>query len=125
MVLLCMLMDDDKNLREESVNKILKIRKKTDTIVRKRKANILNFQATSINELCSLNEATEPPIIMQLSEEVLKGFINHPFELDIPCHTQSVERNVRLTTECAAAVPGTLNQEGYAFNVIAARKAIP
>ena len=52
MVLLCMLMDDDKNLREESVNKILKIRKKTDTIVRKRKANILNFLATSINELC-------------------------------------------------------------------------
>ena len=125
MVLLCMLMHDDQILRQESVNKILEIRNKTKNIVRKRKANEINFQATSINELCSLNDATEPPIIMQISDDVLKSFVNNPFELDIPCHTQSVERNVRLTTECAAAVPGTSNQEGYAFNVIAARKAIP
>ena len=125
MVILCMLMSDDRNLREEAIMKIVELRKKSPPKLRKRLANKINFNATEINNICSLEDTTEPPITMKLSIEEIQSYETHPFELNVPCHTQSVERNVKLTTECAGAVAGAQNQDGYAFNVIAARKAIP
>ena len=45
--------------------------------------------------------------------------------IDLPCHTQDVERNDKLMTEVAAKVAGDDHQDGYAFNVVDDRKETP
>ena len=88
MVILCMLMSDDQNLREEAMKKIDEIRKKSPSPsrLRKRFASKINFNPTEINHLCSLEDATEPPIIMKLSNEEIQSYETHPFEINVPCH---------------------------------------
>ena len=45
-------------------------------------------------------------------------FTGTPLELpNISCHSHAVEREVKLTTECSAAVLGIDNQQGFAFSV--------
>ena len=67
----------------------------------------MNFEATEINHLCSPEDSTEPPITMKLSREEIQSYDTHSFEYNVPSHTHSVERNVKLTmTECAGAVAG-------------------
>ena len=87
MVVLCMLMSDDQNLREEAMQKIVEIRKKSSRL-RKHLASKINFNATEINHLCSLEDTTEPPITMKLSNEEIQSYETHPFEINVPCHRQ-------------------------------------
>ena len=50
---------------------------------------------------------TEPCITAGLTNEELIQFTGTPLELpNISCHSQAVEREVKLTTECSAAVLG-------------------
>ncbi len=42
-----------------------------------------------------------------------------------PCHTQSVERCVKLITEAAAAVSGELNRDGFIRARIQSRELMP
>ena len=80
-------------------------------------AKIINFNATEIINLCSPEDANEPPFTMKLSNEEIQSYDTHPLEIKVPCHTQSVKRNVKLTTECAGAFAGAQNKDGYPFNV--------
>ena len=52
----------------------------------------------------------------------LKQFLSTPLSLNYPCHTQSVERAVKLTTESTKRISGQKRQIGEALNIIAARK---
>ena len=84
--------------------------------LRKRLANKINFNTTDIIHLCSPEDATDAPFTMKLSKEEIQSYDTHPFEINVPCHTQSVKRNVKLTTECAGAFAGAQNKDGYPFN---------
>ena len=42
-----------------------------------------------------------PPLTMDLSEEELRGIIEEPIFVDLPCHTTAVERGVKGTTVAA------------------------
>ena len=88
MVVLCMLMSDDQNLREEAMKKIVEIRKKSPSRLRKRLASKINFIATEINHLCSFEDDTEPPITMKLSNEEIQSYETHPFKINLPYHRQ-------------------------------------
>lgn len=69
-------------------------------------------------EYASHNDV-EPPLVRDFGEEQLNALLDEPLRTDVPCHTQSTERSVKLTTEAAAAVKGTRRQDGYSLNKVA------
>ena len=52
-------------------------------------------------------EFSEPPLKIKFSNEAMKDLICTPYSpLDIPCHTQAVERGIRVITDAASSVIG-------------------
>ena len=73
--------------------------------VRKYVVPKINFKATSYPELIDLNKAglTEPPLTLSLSDSQIISFKETPFEVpNYPCHTQAVERAIRLVSEASS-----------------------
>lgn len=62
----------------------------------------------------SVTPPTEPPLTVTISDNEHKAMIlDVPAEIDIlrfPCHSQAVERCVKLVTEASAAVCGTTHE---------------
>lgn len=68
----------------------------------------------------------EPPLTRKLSEDQLKAIIDVPLIVPkFPCHTQMVERGVKMVTEAAANVYGHEAREGYIRQRINCRTIIP
>ena len=67
-------------------------------------------------------KVSEPPFTRGLD---LEQFRDTPLITHHPCHTQSVERMVALTSDVTAKLSGQLRQIGEALNVIAARRFLP
>ena len=92
----------------------------------------LNFEATDyINMIDWHAEAvTEPPVTMQIDGEGLRQMIKEDTTpmLNIaryPCHTQAVERHVKLVTEASAAVCGMEKRDGFIRARLESRAKIP
>ena len=43
----------------------------------------------------------------------------------IPCHTQVVERHIKIVTEASASVIGMVNRDGFILNKLKSRKLMP
>ena len=84
------------------------------------------------------NDVTEPPLVKHVSIDSLKGFIRKASEAQpnskvdplidfprLPCHTQAVERAVKLVTESAQNVCGSIAREGYIRAKIDSRENMP
>ena len=104
-----LLCSDDKRERTEGVERILAIRGEGDTklgdcSVRTRRTPDINFNASSISELISWSQGvSEPPLTCFLSTSEVKNFINIPMQVpNWPCHTQSIERVIKMVTEASA-----------------------
>ena len=113
--------------QQKEDNKKKTTNKKKPNAFRKLRVPSLNFDAATISQLCpwESGKATEPCITSHLTNEELLKFTENPLELpNIPCHSQAVEREVKLTTQSSAAVSGINNQQGFAFNVLSARKTM-
>ena len=88
----------------------------------------IDLNAKRYTELVDVRQAVEqgadiePPCIMQMDEADLSQFLHTPLRIAIPCHTQSTERAVKLTTESVSAVTGPERQDGYALNKRAFRR---
>ena len=138
-ILLAMLGDKKKTVRAEAVRMITKVRRlgRPTNDIREFHLPELNFSAKNYYELVNFYgkrgsilmyksksrgtlAVTEPPLLMKCRD--LKQFISKPLSLHYPCHTQSVERAVKLTTETTKRVSGQKRQIGEALNTIAARK---
>ena len=78
----------------------------------------VNGRWTYLTFLNSYADITEPPIIKGLD---LNDFLASPFVSDLPCHTQSVERLVKVTTESSRSVCGRLNQSAEGMLVVKGR----
>lgn len=66
--------------------------------------------------MVSLEDATEPPLTRRLSEQEVWDIAlrkSTPKFADIPCHTQAVERGVKMITEAAKRVCGENSRDGY------------
>lgn len=74
-------------------------------------------------------EISEPPLTSNISDDELNAmFLEVPDEIDIvkyPCHTQAVERCIKLVTEASAAVRGHDALEGFIKYRVASRNALP
>lgn len=134
-----MLCDERKSVRELGLRRVLKARTEKSGGTRKFKIPLINFEATDYIDMIywADNVITEPPLVKHVSTEYLKEFIKNksgakPSEVDplidfprLPCHTQAVERAVKLVTESAQSVCGATAREGFIRAKIDSRKNMP
>ena len=133
-IILAMLVDPDQNVRELALRRILKARKKPETGVRVFQIPEFNFKAKSYVDLIDWQncQLTEPPITTHLSNEDIVQLIKSgecPMSalgnMNFPCHTQCVERGVKLTTEASLAVIGETKRGGYIRSRMESRRVMP
>lgn len=110
-ILQTLLCSEDHKERVEGVERILAIRGERDpniqvgdASVRIRRTPDINRDACRIGDLISWSDGvSEPPLTCSLSTSEVKNFINAPMEVpNWPCHTQSIERVVKMVTEASA-----------------------
>ena len=111
-LLLSLITDARPHIRERCVHRIMKARKEAKPVTaRVFKRPTLNFEAEDyISTIdCRKETITEPPVTMKNINETLLRFIHEDVTLVVgfsrhPCHTQAVERHIKLVTEASAAV---------------------
>ncbi|VEN43556.1 unnamed protein product, partial [Callosobruchus maculatus] len=135
-ILLGMLGDTREHIRELAVRRILKARNCNKQQSRRKfeVPNSLNMGASSYMDLIdwSTSVITEPPLTMGLSGEVLNDIVKNPATSILsseiksyPCHTQAVERAVKIVTEASAAVCGGDNRDGMIRAKLESRGIMP
>lgn len=106
-ILLAMMTDERKHIRELAARRLLKARSMANSsIPRLFQVPELNFNAKDYTELIFWKDVTEPPIVKQYTNEdvnlvVQSGGENQLPFVRLPCHTQAVERAVKITTEAS------------------------
>ena len=87
----------------------------------------VNFNATSYTELIDWESAklTEPPFTLDFKEADLLAIKEAPLEVPhYPCHTQAVERAIKIVSEASAAVVGQEAREGFISQRIKERQEL-
>lgn len=128
-ILLAMVLDERSHIRELGLRRILKARK-TDWKGKIRQFNLpnLNFEAEEYFEMIHWDNPLEPPATMNLSDEDIASMIRNGSEFEIkklPCHSQAVERHVRLVTQASLVTCGAEARDGYIRSGIKSRKELP
>lgn len=131
-ILLAMLFDEQKFVRQLAYQRIKKARCNENP---RRKFVIppVNFEAVKYYELIPWQdlEVTEPPVLSQFSLMELEDIVMDPLStlvshiVDLPCHTQAVERAVKTVTEVSASVSGPERRDGMICAKIHARNLLP
>lgn len=136
-ILISMIFDPHRHIRELGFRKIMKVRlaaniKKSNNTIRKFEIPAFNFDCASYIGLINWQECTvtESPLTKYLSDQTIIDFIktgDFPKEdlWKLPCHTQAVERGVKLVTESSLAVCGEKNRDGWIRTTIESRKKMP
>nr|CAH7763285.1 unnamed protein product [Callosobruchus chinensis] len=128
---LSMISDDRKHVRELGLRRILKSRSAAHSeIIRQFTVPKLNFNATDYTELINWMEVdvTPPPVLANITNEGLKLFIENNDTLEFPrfpCHTQAVERCVKLVTEASSCVIGEEARDGFIRLRVKSREIMP
>ena len=124
-LLISMITNNRKHIRELGIRRILKARQQspspsTEQAVRQIRLPRINFACEEYTELINwANEnVTEPPLTFNLSNQSLTEYVkeaNTPvIELDnYPCHTQAVERCLKLVSEASEKVCGLTKRDGF------------
>lgn len=129
-----MLVDERVHIRELGYRRILKGRQNVP-----KKATVRNFITPKIN--FAANDYTEiihwdscvlhpPPILRDITDEDIKSIINSETKpirhiQKFPCHTQAVERCVKLVTEASSKVCGHEARDGYIRTTLESRSIMP
>ena len=74
---------------------------------------------------CSI---TEPPITRNYTDEFMEQLIMTKEKVEIPhfpCHTQAVERYIKLVTEASSSVCGAAAWDGFIRARVQARQKMP
>ncbi|GLV46148.1 hypothetical protein CBL_02864 [Carabus blaptoides fortunei] len=130
-LLLAMLGDTRLHIRKLALRHILKCRSQKSATLRKFKLPKINFNATDYIELIEWHTTniTEPPITKKFSDHLLKTIVGSvPEEIEIlkcPCHSQAVERDVKLVTEASTLVCGAEARDGFIRARISSRTVMP
>jgi hypothetical protein len=133
-LLLAMISDERQHIRELGLRRILKARAETKPgdNVREFKVPALNFNATDYFEVINWHSTviTEPPLTSDVSDDDIRSYVKSGGKSTIefakyPCHTQSVERCVKLVTEASMAVCGQLSRDGFIRSRLEARRVMP
>ena len=124
-ILAAMLTDPDRAVRELAVTRILAARKQNVRQLRVFRVPCLNWRAEHFTDMISwCGRITEPPVTKDLSDSEITSARDQPLELPgFPCHSQSVERCVKLVTEASQSVCGYENRHALIVSRQSARKA--
>ena len=98
-----------------------------NSAVRKFKVPKLNFRAKSYPDLFDRRTTviTEPPFTATLSDDQIKDIVITPLTPPaFTCHTQAVERGIKLVTEAASSVFGTEARDGFIRQRIKSRREV-
>lgn len=135
-LLLSMIFDEKKDTRQEAFQHITSARNLNKSKLRKFMTPELNFLADDYVSIINWDksEVTEPPIIASFSLDKLKEIVENggssisseQIEIyNIPCHTQAVERCVKMVTSASSSIADVDNRDGYIRSKIEARKSMP
>lgn len=129
-VLLAMIHDDSATIRELGFRRIMKARN-----THAKRKSVIKFKQPKLLLLASeyhlmidwhTAELTEPPATKIIPTENIAAYIRSqqkPCALTtFPCHTQAVERHIKLVTEASVSVVGAVARDGYIRNRIKGRK---
>ena len=118
-VLLALLADSDTSNRELAIKRITAIRQQTSLStkgdVRLFKVPKVDQNMQNLKDLLTPMERslTKPPLIKEISTEELNKFAKNPLPIRIPCHSQRVERCIKMVTEASQQVYGKDSKDGY------------
>lgn len=131
-ILLCMLADERKDIRQLACSKILKSRSEIRAGIRRFIIPELNFEAEDYIDLIKWDdvEVTEPPLTKSWLQEKFKEVAEAGAGLEetilkLPCHTQAVERCIKLVTEASQSVYGEKARDGFIRARIQSRNIMP
>jgi hypothetical protein len=131
-LLLSMITDERKYVRELGLRRILKARSQRVTGIRHFTVPGLNYDSSDYIELIDwhCNGITEPPLIVGHSDDVIKELvkIGETSIVDFPrfaCHTQAVKRCVKLVTQASATVCGQKSRDGFIRSRLEGRRIMP
>jgi hypothetical protein len=124
------LQTNHQHLREFGICRILKACSSTRTsAVRQFKVPELRFDAREVYHLIDWQNShiTEPPLTTDILEEHVKLFVTsgEPPKANLPCHTQAVERCVKLVTKSPAAVCGAKSRDVFIQSRLESRLIMP
>lgn len=131
---LSMLTDNDKHIRELGCRRIIKARSLKHSGLRSFKIPKIDFKSNTYYDLIDWQSSnlilTEPPLLREVTTEDLKKIVDDGnikmFTFPkFPCHTQSVERCVKLTTEASGSVAGQKSRDGFICARQNSRKLMP
>lgn len=121
-LLVAMLADERKHIRQLAVRRILSLRTKkaSQNGIRKFLIPKINFFAQDYIDLIIWQDCdiTGPTLTQHLTEDDLKRFLNEcspviPILFNLPCHTQAVERCAKVVTEASLEVCGVAARDGF------------
>lgn len=130
-LLLAMMVDDQLDIRIKALQKILSCRNAEQSAdLRFFEIPKLNFDAEDYTDLISWEKVTEPPIIKKIPTDRLTDLILTDSEilkkqLNYPCHTQAVERLVKLVTEASQSVCGYKARQAHVISTLKSRRVMP
>ena len=124
--------DDDNKLSDDEEAAITLEPSEADAIssstIRKYRLPKINFMAETYVDLIDWEASflTEPPLTLEKTDAEISAFRDSPFQVPkYPCHTQAVERAIRLVSEASTAVIGQEARNGFIRQRITARKELP
>ena len=122
--------EDDGEIEDDGEQLILEpseIKSISSSKIRKFVIPKINFDAKTYTELIDWHSPnlTEPPLTKMLSGDEVRAFEENPFQVPkYPCHTQAVERAIRLVSEASASVIGLEARDGFICQRIQSRKEL-
>lgn len=132
-LMLSMIIDERKHIRELGFRRILKARQSVETNeIRVFKPPKINFEAKDYTEIIDWQSCilTPPPLLQNVTDEEIKLIVSQDSTqiLDFkkyPCHTQAVERCVKLVSEASSKVCGHIARDGFIRSTLVSRTNMP
>ena len=130
-LVLAMIGDSRPNIRTSALQYIASSRTNINEGIRTFTVPKINLDAADYTDLVDLGigPLLEPPLTCQYSLSELEEFVADPEPYmrltKYPCHTQAVERSIKLVTEAAAAVSGQESREGLIRTTLKSRNIMP
>ena len=129
-ILVAMLHDSRKHIRELALKRIMVARNQQEPSSDPREFKVpkLNFHARDYTDMIDFQDCPkhEPPLTKRLTVAELEAVVEDKSTSIIskryPCHTQALERPVKLVTEASASVCREKERNGYIHSRILARK---
>ena len=130
-LLICMINDDSSDIRNLAWRRIKEARDSfKGKSVRSFQIPELDFDAERYIDMISWENIniTEPPLTRDITVEEINELVHSKQKREfphLPCHTQAVERCVKLVTEAASLVCGEISRDGFIRSRIESRQKMP